>query len=166
MDNQIGNMTRQVACDLRTSRVQVFVDTDLNLRLELAKALLEAAIPFLTGMQGEYHYGTNPTRPSAQRYPAIPTRGNNHSPADRSTLIRYEAHLTEPPSSQAKVGGSTHVWAFGYHRCHRVTWIDDPYLRLFWAWIGTLILLAGFATVAGHGILGLWTGLLIDDGTR
>lgn len=34
---------------------------------------------------------------------------------------------------------------------------------MFWAWIGTLILLAGFANVAGHGILGLWTGLLIDE---
>ena len=32
-----------------------------------------------------------------------------------------------------------------------------------WSWLGTLVLLAGFATVTGHGILGLWTGLLIDE---
>jgi hypothetical protein len=38
-----------------------------------------------------------------------------------------------------------------------------PSTRILWAWIGTLVLLAGFATVAGHGILGLWMGLLIDE---
>ncbi len=38
-----------------------------------------------------------------------------------------------------------------------------PSTQILWAWIGTLVLLAGFATVAGHGILGLWMGLLIDE---
>jgi hypothetical protein len=38
-----------------------------------------------------------------------------------------------------------------------------PSTQIVWAWIGTLVLLAGFATVAGHGILGLWLGLLIDE---
>ena len=38
-----------------------------------------------------------------------------------------------------------------------------PSTQIGWAWIGTLVLLAGFATVAGHGILGLWLGLLIDE---
>jgi hypothetical protein len=38
-----------------------------------------------------------------------------------------------------------------------------PRTQMFWAWIGTMILLTGFATVAGHGILGLWRGLLIDE---
>jgi hypothetical protein len=37
-----------------------------------------------------------------------------------------------------------------------------PPIPMFLAWIGTLVLLADFATVAGHGILGLWMGLLID----
>jgi len=32
-----------------------------------------------------------------------------------------------------------------------------------WAWLGTLILLTLFALVVGHGITGLWRGLLIDD---
>jgi len=32
-----------------------------------------------------------------------------------------------------------------------------------WAWLGALILLTLFALVAGHGITGLWRGLLIDD---
>jgi hypothetical protein len=32
-----------------------------------------------------------------------------------------------------------------------------------WAWLGTLVLLTFFALVAGHGITGLWRGLLIDD---
>src|SRR4051812_25502858 len=38
-----------------------------------------------------------------------------------------------------------------------------PPTQRLWAWIGTLVLLAGFVTVAGRGILGLWTGLLIDE---
>jgi hypothetical protein len=32
-----------------------------------------------------------------------------------------------------------------------------------WAWLATLILLTLFAAVAGHGITGLWRGLLIDE---
>ncbi len=32
-----------------------------------------------------------------------------------------------------------------------------------WTWVGTLILLGIFATIAGHGIVGLWRGLLIDE---
>lgn len=35
-----------------------------------------------------------------------------------------------------------------------------------WAWLLTLILLAFFAMVAGHGIMGLWRGLLIDEQNR
>ena len=38
-----------------------------------------------------------------------------------------------------------------------------PFEGRFWAWLGTLILLALFTTVAGHGIVGLWRGLLIDE---
>ena len=38
-----------------------------------------------------------------------------------------------------------------------------PSTQIVWAWIGTLVLLTGFATVAGHGILGLWRGLLVDE---
>jgi len=41
--------------------------------------------------------------------------------------------------------------------------LRTPSTQIVWAWIGTLVLLAGFATVAGHGILGLWLGLLIDE---
>ncbi|OGF53173.1 MAG: hypothetical protein A2Z21_04960, partial [Candidatus Fraserbacteria bacterium RBG_16_55_9] len=32
-----------------------------------------------------------------------------------------------------------------------------------WTWLGALILLIVFAAVAGHGITGLWRGLLIDE---
>lgn len=32
-----------------------------------------------------------------------------------------------------------------------------------WAWLINMLLLALFSTIAGHGITGLWRGLLIDD---
>lgn len=38
----------------------------------------------------------------------------------------------------------------------------QPSPRL-WSWLETLILLAAFVTIAGHGITGLWRGALIDD---
>jgi hypothetical protein len=38
-----------------------------------------------------------------------------------------------------------------------------PPIARGWAWLGTLILLALFAAVVGHGITGLWRGLLIDE---
>jgi len=38
-----------------------------------------------------------------------------------------------------------------------------PLQHRLWAWLGTLILLAVFTTVAGHGVIGLWGGLLIDE---
>jgi len=38
-----------------------------------------------------------------------------------------------------------------------------PFRGRLWAWLGTLILLAVFTTVAGHGVVGLWRGLLIDE---
>lgn len=38
-----------------------------------------------------------------------------------------------------------------------------PVQRRLWAWLGTLILLTVFTTIAGHGITGLWRGLLIDE---
>jgi len=38
-----------------------------------------------------------------------------------------------------------------------------PVQRRLWAWLGTLILLTVFTTIAGHGITGLSRGLLIDE---
>jgi hypothetical protein len=38
-----------------------------------------------------------------------------------------------------------------------------PLQRRLWSWLGTLILLIVFTTIAGHGITGLWRGLLIDE---
>ena len=38
-----------------------------------------------------------------------------------------------------------------------------PLQRRLWAWLGTLILLTVFTTITGHGITGLWRGLLIDE---
>ena len=38
-----------------------------------------------------------------------------------------------------------------------------PLQRRLWAWLGTLILLTVFTTIAGHGITGLWRGLLVDE---
>ncbi len=38
-----------------------------------------------------------------------------------------------------------------------------PFQGRAWAWLATLILLGIFTAVAGHGITGLWRGLLIDD---
>lgn len=35
-----------------------------------------------------------------------------------------------------------------------------------WAWLSILILLALFAIIAGHGVTGLWRGLLIDERNR
>lgn len=38
-----------------------------------------------------------------------------------------------------------------------------PPQQRVWSWLGTLLLLTVFTTIAGHGITGLWRGLLIDD---
>jgi len=38
-----------------------------------------------------------------------------------------------------------------------------PLQHRLWTWMGTLILLAVFTTIAGQGITGLWRGLLIDE---
>lgn len=41
-----------------------------------------------------------------------------------------------------------------------------PSQSRLWTWVGTLILLASFAVAAGHGVNGLWHGLLIDERNR
>jgi len=38
-----------------------------------------------------------------------------------------------------------------------------PPQRKLWAWLGTMVLLGIFATVAGQGITNLWRGVLIDE---
>lgn len=38
-----------------------------------------------------------------------------------------------------------------------------PYDYRIWAWICTLILLTLFTIISGHGVTGLWKGLLIDE---
>lgn len=38
-----------------------------------------------------------------------------------------------------------------------------PAQQRLWAWLGILVLLVLVATIAGHGITGLWRGLFIDE---
>jgi hypothetical protein len=45
-------------------------------------------------------------------------------------------------------------------------WTPSAPTPRVWAWLGTLVLLTLFAIVAGHGVIGLWLGLLIDERNR
>lgn len=42
----------------------------------------------------------------------------------------------------------------------------DPTHIVLWTWLGIAALLALFIVVAGHGIVGLWRGALVDDRNR
>ncbi|MEA2032370.1 MAG: hypothetical protein U9N41_02165 [Euryarchaeota archaeon] len=41
--------------------------------------------------------------------------------------------------------------------------VYPPSIRILYAWLAFLILLIAFAVIAGHGVTGMWWGLLIDE---
>jgi hypothetical protein len=49
---------------------------------------------------------------------------------------------------------------------NRVFGFTGPSSGRLWAWLLTMVLLLTFAATVGHGITGIWTGVLIDDRNR